>query len=543
VRESQNLETLFPHLAGLVIERFEADDIEVRAHARLRAVGAVCPGCGIASASVHSRYERRIADAPVAGRAVMLVLCVRRFFCRAEVCPRRTFAEQPERLAAPRRRRSTVLCRTLLSIALALAGRAGARLAAKLAVAVSRMTLLRLIRAHGAPVVETPAVLGVDDFALRKGHVYATVILDMGTHRPIDVLVGRDAETLAAWLRKHPGVEIICRDRAGAYAEGSRQGAPDAIQVADRFHLWQNLGEAVERTVVAHRACLHESVPAATADDAAGQPEPQPSAEQRREYEHGLLDVCGRERTLVARIRERHAAIAELRAKGLSLTAISRDLDLSTRTVHRFTRAASVEEMLVPTLNRSAKIDRFRPYLNERWNQGCTSAAVLHGELQQLGWRGSLHTVNRYAQRLRTLQTPPSPVPVPPKPRRVAGWIMSDPDRLASGSAVALKEILTRCPELAATRRHVGTFANMVQSFGGDRLPAWTEQIQADDLPQLHRFADGLQRDWRAVVAGLTLPWSNGPTEGAVNRIKYLKRQMYGRANLDLLRLRIVNPN
>ena len=120
---------------------------------------------------------------------------------------------------------------------------------------------------------------------------------------------------------------------------------------------------------------------------------------------------------------------------------------------------------------------------------------------------------------------------------------MSDPDHLASGSAVTLKEILVRCPELEATRKHVGTFANMIQNLGGGRLPEWIERVRADDLPELHRFADGLQRDLQAVTAGLTLPWSNGPTEGTVNRIKYLKRQMYGRANLDLLRLRILNPN
>jgi transposase len=473
---------------------------------------------------------------------VVLVLCIRRFFCRAGACPRRTFAEQPGHLAGPRRQRSTVLSRMLLSIALALAGRAGARLAAKLAIAVSRMTLLRLIRAYGAPAFETPDVLGVDDFALRKGHVYASVILDMRTHRPIDVLDGRDADTLAGWLREHPGVEIITRDRAGSYAEGSRQGAPDAIQSADRFHLWQNLGEAVEKTVVAHRACLRETVPTAAENEAAGQPEPQPLAEDRLGDEQ-LLDVCGRERPLVARTRERYAAIVELRTKGLSLAAIGRELGVSTRTVHRFMRAASVEEKLVPAATRSTKIDRFRPYLNERWNSGVTNAAVLHGELQTLGWRGSLRTVNRYAQRLRTLQTPPPTTPAPPKPRRVAGWIMSDPDHLASGSTVTLKEILARCPELEAARRHVGTFANMIQNLEGDRLPAWIEQVQADDLPEIQRFADGLQRDREAVTAGLTLPWSNGPTEGTVNRIKYLKRQMYGRANLDLLRLRILNPN
>lgn len=275
----------------------------------------------------------------------------------------------------------------------------------------------------------------------------------------------------------------------------------------------------MEKTVVvSHRACLREPEPVAENQDA-DQPEPQSDAtgDQLSDEKH-LHDVCGRERPVVARTRERYAAIVELRDKGLSLTAIGRELGISARTVRRFLSAASVEEKLVPVANRSTKIDRFRAYLNQRWNAGVTNAAVLHGELQELGWRGSQRTVYRYAQRLRTLDTPPPVAPKPPKPRRVAGWIMSDPDHLASGSAVTLKEILTRCPELEATRKHVGTFANMVQNLGGDRLPAWIEQVRADDLPELHRFADGLQRDLQAVTAGLTLPWNNGPTEGAVNR-------------------------
>ena len=294
----------------------------------------------------------------------------------------------------------------------------------------------------------------------------------------------------------------------------------------------------MEKTVAAHRGCLREPAEVADADEAADQPDPPSSVIDQR-----FLDVCGQERPLVARTRERYAAVQELRADGLSLNAISRELDLAFRTVRRYALAADSDELLVPTLNRGTKLDRFRPYIVQRWNSGCANATTLHGELRGLGWQGSLRTVNRYVERLRTLTTPPSPEPVPPKPRRVTGWIMSDPDNLTSGSALALKNILARCPELAAARKHVGTFANMIGNLGGDRLPVWVDQVQADDLPLLHRFAAGLQLDRQAVVAGLTLPWSNGPSEGAVNRIKYLKRQMYGRANLDLLRLRILNPN
>lgn len=530
VNDSQNFAMFFPHLAGLVIERFAVVGMVVQAHARLKGPGAKCPGCGSVSVSVHSRYERRIADLPVGGRAVVLVLCVRRFFCRASACPRRTFTEQPAHLAEPRCRRSTGLNGMLLSVALALAGRAGARLAAKMSVLVSRMTLLRLIRAHGTPAFGTPTVVGVDDFALRKGHVYATVILDMATHRPIDVFAGRDADTLAAWLEIRSGIEIITRDRAGSYADGARRGATEAMQVADRYHLWANLGEAVDKTVAAHAACLPEP-PIEETGGADG---------QRGEVDPMLAAPI--EYPLARRNRERHAAIHSLLAAGRSRAEVARELGISTRTVYRFA-GTPLEQHLGRANNRASSLDRFKDHLHQRWSDGIRNASALHRELQALGWRGGISTVERYVNRLRERTDPPPATPTPPKPRKVTGWIMSDPEHLSAGSTVALKEILARCPELAAAREHVGSFANMIQNLSGDHLPVWIDQVRANDLPALHRFAAGLQSDWQAVVAGLTVPWNNGPTEGAVNRIKFLKRQMYGRANLDLLRLRILNPN
>ena len=328
--------------------------------------------------------------------------------------------------------------------------------------------------------------------------------------------------TPSPWLET-PGIEIITRDRAGSYAEGARRGAPEAIQVVDRYHLWANLGAAVEKTVSAHAGCLAEppiqdaGVEAADGRRAGIEPEPP------IEY------------PLARRHRERHAAIHEMLAAGRTRVEVARELGISTRTVSRFT-GTPLEQHLGRANNRTSRLDRYKDHLHQRFADGVHNSAALHRELQTLGWRGGERTVDRYVAQLRERTDPPPTTPTPPKPRKVTGWIMSDPDHLTDGAAVQLKGILARCPELEATRHHVGTFANMIQNLGGDRLPDWIDEVRADDLPALHGFATGLTRDQAAVVAGLTLPWNNGPTEGTVNRLKMLKRSMFGRANLDLLR-------
>jgi transposase len=367
--------------------------------------------------------------------------------------------------------------------------------------------------------------------------VYSTILLDMQTHRPIDVLADREAATLAAWLKAHPGVEIICRDRAGAYAEGARLGAPEAIQVADRYHLWANLGHAVEKTVVAHHSCLRK--PETMPDDDATE---LPAVPQAPAVEpDGMRDVCGRERPLVVRTRQRYGDVQGLLAQGYSLGAISRELTLDHSTVRRFARANSVEELLVKAVNRTSKLDRYKQYLNQRWHEGCTDAARLHAEIQVLGWAGSVQAVRRYVHPFRATLTAPPVAPTPPKPRQVVRWIMMKPDDLSAEDMLRLKEILSCCPELDATAEYVRAFATMMRELRGDLLEGWMRSVEASDLPALHSLVIGLRRDQAAVTAGLTLHWNSGPVEGQVNRVKMLKRTMFGRAKLDLLRCRILN--
>lgn len=417
----------------------------------------------------------------------------------------------------------------LEEIGLALAGRAGARLAVRIGIAVGRDVLLRLVKALPTPLVAPVSVLGVDDFAFRRGNRYGTVLLDMATHRPVDVLPDREASTFAAWLAEHPGVEVICRDRAGAYAEGARTGAPDAVQVADRWHLWHNLAEHVENTVRAHRRSLTAST-APVPEDGVG-------ADEHVEP----VVVPEQELAIVTRTRDRYRAVCELAATGASLSAIARQLGLDRTTVRRFVRAQTVEELLVKTLQRASLLDGYTDYLHHRWSQGARDAAALTAELRGLGYRGSDQNVRRYLRPLRDGRPVPPARPVAPTVREVTGWLLQRIDAVEGGDRVRLKQVLAVCPELAATARHVHGFAEIMTHRRGEQLEQWLCDVEADmSQPELGRFARGLRRDQTAVTTGLSTEHSSGAVEGTVNRIKMLKRQMFGRAGFELLRARVL---
>ncbi|MGP4105211.1 ISL3 family transposase, partial [Nonomuraea sp. KM90] len=480
---------LFPHLVGVCVEQVFRSGTMVRIRARTGTVEAACPACGTSSQRVHSHYERRLSDSAVGGQEVLIHLRVHRFLCCASTCAKATFAEQIPGLTVRYGRRSIRAVRALQAIALALGGRAGARLAGRLAASVSRMTLIRLIRALPDPALESgPRVLGVDDFALRRGHSYGTILIDISTSTVVDVLADRTADTLAAWLRTHPGVEIVCRDRAGAYAEGIARGAPHAMQVADRFHLWRNLGEAVERTVTRHRDHLHDLTTALSTrtetSPPAAPPAPSPSPADRQD------------RT-ATRTRERHAAVHALLEKGQGLREIARLLSLGRNTVRRFARAASPEDLLVHdgTGRRPKNLEAYDSYLRKRWAEGYTNAELLYQQLRARGYHGSGTTVRQYARPWRD-GTPPALTPArPPTVRQATGWFLRNPARLNPDEHRQLQELATTCPQLAALREHVRQFAEMMMHRHGQNLETWMDAVLGDDLPELHSFVTGLRRD------------------------------------------------
>ncbi|MFE7331396.1 ISL3 family transposase [Streptomyces sp. NPDC057565] len=507
----------------------DVNDEAVSIGARSTAAGAVCPDCGRRSSQIHSSYLRFPADVPSAGRRVVLCLRVRRFFCPDASCGRRTFVEQMPGLTRRHSRWTERLRSTLAAVGLALAGRAGARMARVFGVSVSRSTVLRLLGTLPEPEVPSPRVVGVDEFATRKGRVYGTVLVDCETRRPVDLLPDREASSLAAWLAKRPGIEVICRDRAPFFAEGATAGAPQATQVADRWHLWHNLGEAAERTVARHRQCLRVLVPEPAGDEG---DEPMPL--------EGTSGSPWKSDRFANRVRVRHATVHALLEAGHSRRSIGRQLHMTHRTVKSLADAAKPEDLFRGQwqYNRPSALDEYKPYLDGRWSEGCTNAWKLWEEIIPLGYQGSYGIVSAYIRKKRT-----SPRPVtaqPPAPRVVTRWILSRPESLSEIEQLRLNAVLANCPELDALTGHVRSFAQMLTERQGERLPEWLDAVRKDDLPSLHTLAAGIDRDREAVIAGLTQPWSSGVVEGHVNRIKMLKRQMFGRAGFALLRKRVL---
>jgi transposase len=517
---------------------------------------ARCPLCGERGDRVHSRATRTLADLPWAGVTVHLRVRVRKFFCDNLTCPRRIFSERLTGIAAVAARRTDRQRAALLDLAVALGGEAGARMAAKRGMRVSPDTLLRLLRQAPAADLATPTVLGVDDWAIHKGLTYGTILVDLERHRPVDLLPDRSSESLAAWLRAHPGVKVIARDRAGAYAEGARNGAPEATQVADRWHLVDNLADVLEDFFRGKGACLTAAAAAlserAQSNEKGEDPAlPQADAVYQGKRRHPQPERW-RERAAaaeegVARRRANYDQARTLHANGASVAQIARTVGISRMTVYKYLREGPPQRKRHSVHGRQRVLEPWEPYLLTRWEEGCRMATALWREIRAQGFAHSLTTVQRFVNQLRREGAPPADRPRTaltkahgPPPRLVAALVLRRPERRTVEQRTYLKLLTGEEPAIATAIKLAEEFLVMLRRHEGERLPDWLAAAAASGIDELARFAGKLRVDQKAVQAGLTLRWSNGQTEGQITKLKLIKRQGYGRAKVDLLRTRVL---
>lgn len=519
-------QSVLPNPRSLVLESIQQSVDQFLLSVHVEQVPC-CPECGRPSHSRHSSYVRRLQDLPWQGLTVQILLRVRRFRCRNQSCPRQVFTERVEGIPSYLRQTSR-LAEIVRVVGYAAGGLPGARLLACLAVRTSDDTVLRRVKTPMVPVVnDAIEVLGVDDWAWCKGQSYGTILVDLEQRSVRDLLADRSAQSFQAWLQQQPKIRVISRDRGGIYAEGAKLGSPAARQVADRFHLFLNLSTAVERALEQdrHELWIRDPVPVQTAGDC------EPAGPRTRER---TLQQERRQRRF-----ERYEEAIERYRQGYSLKKISMILHVDRRTVRRWIRAGAFPERQ-PQPPRRTNVQRFEEYLQRRWGEGCHNATRLFQELRSQGYRGGRSMVARHVTRWRkalpgfTLSTQKI------TPKQAAMLLTRPAARLTAEQQALLDRLSTQCPLLRRLREFSEEFRAVFQNGEGQNLRAWMLRVQNSRIGPLARFAVGLQKDFSAVLAAVETDWSNGQVEGQINRLKMLKRQMYGRAGFALLRARVL---
>jgi transposase len=575
---------------GMVIGQVELTPTQLTVEVISTQPCAHCPGCGTPSDTVHWKSQRTVRDVPCGGRNVVLRLKVRKFFCRVSTCPRKVFAERLSDLVQPWARISNRLLQELQALGLSASAEVSERLAPRLGMQVKAPTLLRYLRTIPAPSEVPVRVLGLDDFVIRRGDKYGTILVNLETGKPLDLLPDRTAEAVLPWLEKHQEIDVVSRDRASAYADAVKRALPHATQVADRYHLVQNLREHLQRFLDRKRPCLpevediplkavspsnqscggslHDQMNTGTRTVSTGRAPAERTAQEqfRPAVPQTLMDqeaelVCltyaeckkkiSRDKRLA-----RYEHVLALHRAGMGQRAIARELQMSRRIVQRYLSSDGFPER-APGSGLQApgksKLDPYLGYLRQRWNAGEHTSSRLFAEIKEHGYIGSESLLRHVLGEWRTALPPrirqgsPRKQRLAPKPKkrrlssRGASFLMILPPSKRTQAQQHQVEQMNLNEDLRAVYLLSQEFVTLLKDRQVEALDSWLNRAKACHVTELTSFVNGIRRDYAAVRAACSSEWSNGTTEGHVNRLKFLKRQMFGRAHLDLLRVKVLH--
>lgn len=531
---------LLPLPDGMLIEQIQLTETGLSVAVIATHAASRCPVCAESSSSIHSRYRRVLRDVPCGGRQVQLVLIVRKFFCRNTCCSRKIFTERIPQFVEPWARMTTRLCQTLQAIGLFTCGKGGARLAARLGIRTSRHTILRRIMDLPEISVGSVVYLGVDDFSFRRGYRFGTVCVDLESHRVIDILPDRRAETAARWLFHQPDVMVVSRDRGGEYASAAALGDPQAIQCADRFHVMKNLTAAVQKLLA---RCQAEILASLKTEEPQQDNLCQPviSLEEWRPPEPAHVRKARLQRR--AGRYARYQQVVELQKRGMKPKEIACQLGLGERTIRRWLSSGTFPEVR-SRRKRQSLFDAFAPSILKRWQNGERNGLALWREIRAQGYTGTARSVYRHLETLKQAEVRASvnPARIQKYSVNTAVWLfVRDPDTLEEIEREDLAAFCQARPALKCVYPLIQDFRGMLHQREGHRLDAWLAKVTESNLPELQSFASGIEKDKAAVQAGFTWPVNNGMVEGFVTKVKLIKRQMYGKAGFALLRQRVLH--
>jgi len=540
---------IIPDIPSIEVEEVEVAE-GITLTLRTTSETSSCPSCGTQSSHVQSRYTRTLRDLPSIGRPIRLIMHVRRFFCKKRTCAQKIFVERLPELCRPHAQRTKRLQEALVRLGLKLGGQAGADLGQEQGMSGSRDTILRLVRQSQQSAQSEPHVIGLDDWAWKRGMRYGTLICDLEQGLPIDLLPDRRVSTVSTWLQDHPSIDVVSRDGSLEYASAIKKGAPQARQVSDRWHLTKNLAACVSVQLAKTFAQIRRAEQA----EAHASEEGKQSPEQRRPARTRAI-----QQAQLARQSERLARyeqITILHSQGMKSADIATQTGMTERTVRRWLEKGNIPYSS-PRKQRPRLIDPYKSYLLDRWQQGCQNGSRLERELRAKGYKGSGRAIHRYLETLEPSGSSPlkrgpasatrqSTSSIQPNPLltlspQQATWLFfRRPEDLKEEELESLGLLRQASPQVEATYQLVETFLRMVRERKGELLDAWLAAVEASHLEAFDAFMTSVQKDKDAVLAGLTLPWSNGPLEGNVNRLKLIKKSMYGRAGFDLLKIRVL---
>ncbi|ECF2367384.1 ISL3 family transposase [Salmonella enterica subsp. enterica serovar Mountpleasant] len=534
--EMTSLKTLLQLPCGWQSSRQITGSDGITLHLRATRKTAQCPECLKRSRSVHSCRRRRIQHLPCSGRTLWLIFAVRHWYCRNPSCSRKIFAESLAPFAGPQQQSSALLQNLQHQLGLIAGGEAGRRAAVASGIQISPDTLLRRVVQAPEQTENRTRHVGIDEWAWHRGHRYGTLIVNLDTHRPLVLLPGREQRTLTAWFKKYPEIQVVSRDRGGIYSMAAREGAPQARQVADRWHLLKNIGDALERMMYRHMPLIR-LVASELSPKKSPEPEPSVPAPTLRRPER-LKQQTRNKR------HQRWTEVMALHNKGCGFREISRITGLSRVTVSRWVQSGAFPEISTRPPKRGL-LDPWRKWMEEQRESGNYNASQIWREMVMKGFTGSETIVRDAVARWRKGWLPPVAATTRlPSASRASRWLMPwriirDEENYASRFIGLMCE---KEPQLKIAQQLALDFYRILKTKNKQQLSRWFSNVSKSGPVELQRVAAGMEADAAAIYEAITSRWSNGVVEGHVNRLKMLKRQMYGRAGFELLRRRVMSP-